>query len=112
MAPPPKYMITRRLIGRYMKSFVPVQADQSRMFEVELFNCWKTFGIDSDKCNHIMKKVENYAGVNVSQAARENAQRLATEIKSELNKPLYSFHKKGRYRDFAPRTFNIYDGII
>jgi len=105
-------MITRRLIGRYMKSFVPVQPDMSRAYEVELFNCWKTFGIDSDKCYHITKKIGELAGVNVSQAARETAKRLSTEIKSELNKPLYPFHKKGRYRDFAPRPYNIYDGII
>ena len=56
--------------------------------------------------------IEEAAGVNVSQAARDNAKRLATEIRTELNKPLYPFHKKGRYRDFAPRPLNIYDGII
>ena len=37
---------------------------------------------------------------------------LAREIKSQLNAPVYPFEKKGRYRNFAPRPNNFYDGII
>lgn len=29
-----------------------------------------------------------------------------------LNKPVYHFNRKGRYRDKPPRKLDIYDGIL
>ena len=68
--------------------------------------------MDSEKCNKVIDKLNMASEANVSQESRNQAMKLATEIKTELNKPTYSFYRKGRYRDFAPRPLNIFDGII
>jgi hypothetical protein len=111
MAPPPKYLITRRLIDRYMKSFVPARVDLSKVMEIELLQCYKAYGFDSEKCNQLILKLEGQMEAANPKSQSQINLKLSTEIKKELNKPLYPSEKKGRFRNMAPRPYNFYDGI-
>lgn len=111
MAPPPKYVITRKLITRYINSIIPRKADPRKPLEADLFACWNTFGIESDKCRHIEIKLDA-ASVDYLKGMKQNdTTKVIKEIKATLNKPVYPFSKKGAHRDFAPRPYTIYDGL-
>lgn len=124
MAPPPKYLITRRLIDRYMKSFKSIKADQTTLLQNELFSCWKTHGVESESCHHILMKIKEVSPKQQVVSKYDKAKKgknglhktteksLSTMIKEELNKPVFPFEKKGRFRDFNQRPKTIYDGII
>ena len=53
MAPPPKYMITRRLISRYFKNNLPSRPLGIKSYEGELLNCWKNNGLEDARCKEI-----------------------------------------------------------
>lgn len=111
MAPPPKYLITRKLISRYVASIMPRKADPRKPLEADLFACWNTFGVESDKCRHIEIKLDQAAADYMKASRQNDSERVIKEIKATLNKPVYPFHKKGAHRDFAPRPYTIYDGL-
>lgn len=112
MAPPPKWLITRRLIDSYVVKYIPTKVDNSKMYEEELFNCWRIHGIESDKCMHIVTKIQDSSSEYREYRQAVNKLKLQTEIKRELNRPVFSFQKKGRFKDLVPRQLNIYDGIF
>lgn len=111
MAPPPKYLITRRLIDRYMKSFTPNKPNPGEAGMNELFNCWRVHGIESEKCRPVVERMEQSSKEYSEFMKSRRELDLSKQIKCELNAPIYSFQKKGRYRSFAPRPYNFYDGI-
>lgn len=111
MAPPPKYLITRKLITRYINSIIPKRPDPRKPLEADLFACWNAFGIESDKCRHIEIKLDTAAIEYLRSTKSDVTTSTIKEIKATLNKPVYPFHKKGAHRDFAPKPYTIYDGL-
>ena len=111
MAPPPKYLITRRLITRYITTIMPRRADHRKPLESELFACWNAFGIESDKCRHLEIKLDNASDEYLKSSKKQDSVHVIKELKATLNTPVYSFHKKGAHRDFVPRPYTMYDGL-
>jgi len=91
---------------------VPAKADKSKAYQTQLFSCWKINGFDSDKCLPIVRLMMSENKNYFDYQQKLGDLKLKTEIKNKLNKPLYPYLTKGRYRDIAPRMLNIYDGII
>lgn len=50
MGPPPKYLIERKLIRSVSKKVVPKNPLIPSEYFSGLVDCWKTFGLHSDKC--------------------------------------------------------------
>lgn len=111
MAPPPKYLIARKLVDSYIKSFIPRKADTSASSQVELFNCWKQHGIDSEKCRPFSDKMISSYQEYIDFTSSVRKLKLSTVVKQELNTPVYPFFKKGQYRDIKQRDYNFYDGL-
>lgn len=112
MAPPPKHVITRKLIKRYFKRFLPKAIDGTRTQVQELKDCYSKHGVGSEKCNDIVEKLN--AAYTRTHKARSQYRKLDIEsqVMSALKRPVYPFHRKGRYRDLPNREKDIYDGIF
>ena len=50
MAPPPKYIIERRLIKNVCKNFAPTRPIINESYFTEIFDCWRTYGVASKRC--------------------------------------------------------------
>ena len=50
MAPPPKYLITRKLVRNFFKKYLPVQPPEAIDAKTQLLNCWKKYGEDDPRC--------------------------------------------------------------
>ena len=50
MGPPPKYLIDRKLVRSISKKVVPSNPLIPGEYFTGLMNCWKTFGVGSNKC--------------------------------------------------------------
>lgn len=111
MAPPPNYKLTRTLISRYIKTIMPRKADPRGQLETELLLCWQTYGIESDKCRDTEIKLDTASTEYFKSFNLYDSSKLITEIKASVNKPLYREMKKGRFRDFGQRPYNLYDGL-
>lgn len=51
MAPPPKYLVERKLIRSIVKKVVPQRPLIPTEYFTKLTDCWKRFGIGSNKCS-------------------------------------------------------------
>ncbi len=47
MAPPPKYLVTRKLIRRWFENYLPKKPILATDEGARLFDCWKKNGLDS-----------------------------------------------------------------
>ena len=112
MAPPPKHVITRTLIKRYFKKFIPRGFDNTKRGIKDLKDCFKMHGMNSDKCNGILEKLE--AAYMKQSKVRSQYKKLdiQAQVLESLKKPVYPFQRKGRYRDIPVRQKTIYDGIF
>lgn len=112
MAPPPKYVISRKLIKRYFKRFLPTAQDPPKTFIDELRQCWDKHGQGSEKCFDIVDKLDS-AYIKAIKT-RNNYKKLdiQAQVMTSLRKPIYPFQRKGRYRDLPARSRDIYDGIF
>ena len=59
MAPPPKYIITRKLIKRYARGLVPRKGDQNSNYLSDLVNCLRMTNYDMNKCADIIETYDN-----------------------------------------------------
>ena len=50
MANPPNYLVTRTLVKRYFKRFLPTVGDNTKPFFDEIIDCWRVNGMFSEKC--------------------------------------------------------------
>lgn len=112
MAPPPKHLITRKLIKRYFKRFLPKATDTTKRYITELRECYGKHGPGSEKCNPIVEKLEAAYVKTTKSRSQFKKLDIESQVMSSLRKPIYPFQKKGRYRDFPTREKDIYDGII
>jgi hypothetical protein len=50
MAPPPKYLIERKLIRKFMKEYLPKHPLLPPNYFSGVFDCWRRFGASSPRC--------------------------------------------------------------
>lgn len=112
MAPPPKHIITRKLIKRYFKRFLPRAIDSTKGFVDELKQCYAKHGAGSEKCNDIVEKLNAAYVRSAKSKAQFKKLDIESQVMSSLRRPIYSFERKGRYRDLPTRQKDIYDGIF
>jgi NADPH-dependent 7-cyano-7-deazaguanine reductase QueF len=112
MANPPRHVVSRTLVKRYFKRFLPRMADNNKSFFDEIVNCYRTHGLFNEKCQPIIDKVD----ANQARALKVKNEYTKLDVQgsvlNSLRKPVYSFQKKGRYRTLRPRQRDIYDGIF
>jgi len=58
MANPPNYLVTRTLVKRYFKRFLPTVGDSTKPYFDEIIDCWKVNGMFSEKCQPIVDKLD------------------------------------------------------
>ena len=112
MAPPPKYLITRKLVKRFFDNYLPKEPLHSFSDGQKLFECWQIHGLDSAKCkeqellfDHAMEESENYR-------RKINSMNFKSAILGTLKKPVYQKETKGRYRfDSNMKNRDIFDGV-
>jgi len=112
MAPPPKYVITRKLIKRYFKRFLPKASEPSRAHIDELRECWGQHGVGSEKCFHIVDMLDSAYTKSMRTKNSYKKLDIQAQVMGSLRKPIYPFQRKGRYRDLPARSRDIYDGIF
>lgn len=112
MAPPPKYLITRKLVKRFFTNYLPKEPLYSYDDSQKLFECWDVHGYESPKCREFELLYDHVQEENYFYRQRLKNMNFKSAILSSFKKPTYSFQKKGRYRkreDCLPRT--IFDGV-
>ena len=65
MAPPPKYVVTRKLVSRFFKNYLPTQNSQAVNETNRLLECWEKLGPGNVKCKQLemeLDKAEEKAG--------------------------------------------------
>lgn len=112
MAPPPKHLITRKLVKRFFDNYLPKEPAYAYGDSMKMFECWQAHGFDSSKCkeqemlfDHVMLESEKYR-------QRLKSFNFKSEVLQTLKKPLYPKETKGRYRKrayFEPR--DVFDGV-
>lgn len=112
MAPPPRYLITRKLVKRFFDSYLPKETSHSQAEANKLLECWEKFGVASSKCKEFEMLYDNVIEENIQYQKKVKAMGFKTAVLSTLKKPVYDYHVKGRYRKplhFNPKT--IFDGV-
>lgn len=112
MAPPPKHVITRKLIKRYFKRFLPIAVDTTRGYVDQLKECYALNGAGSEKCNDIVERLNTAYASSSKNRSRFKKLDIESQVMSALRKPIYSSQRKGNYRDLPAREKDIYDGIF
>ena len=112
MAPPPRYLITRRLVKRFFNSYLPRQPLNQVDEEARLFECWEVHGIDNPKCKELVVLFDQQMEKSMNYRKRVMNLRLEEQVMATLKKPRYNSLLKGRFKSrnpFGPET--IYDGV-
>jgi len=111
MAPPPKYLITRKLVKRFFTNYLPKEPLYSREDSQKLFDCWNLHGFESAKCkefellyDHVMKENRKYR-------QKLKGMNFKSTILQALNRPVYEKEKKGRSRIDPNEPRTIFDGV-
>ena len=112
MANPPKHLITRTLVKRYFKRFLPTMTDSTKPFIDEIIECYRQHGAFSEKCQPIVDRMDNAYAKSMKTKADYSKLDVQGEVLGTLRKPVYPFQKKGRYRTLRPRQRDIYDGLF
>lgn len=113
MAPPPKYVITRKLIGHYFKKHLPKSPIIPTEDEVKLFECWAKFGIEHPNCEEFMAYYQRATEKASNFKHRLEVLNLRGQVFSLLSKPTYKSMRKGRFveKKVDPRR-NLFDGLF
>lgn len=113
MAPPPKYVITRKLINHFFQSYLPKTPIILSTDENKLFECWENFGIDSPKCEEYEDLFDRAHEKTKNYGKRIESLNLKGYVLSNLKPPVYKGMKKGRFQDkpiFDKK--DIFDGLF
>ncbi|EGR27640.1 hypothetical protein IMG5_192440 [Ichthyophthirius multifiliis] len=111
MAPPPKYIITRKLVRKYFEKNLPKQPLETQAQQGLLQKCWKQYGLDDPRCKQF-EALHDYLHTQTQQY-REKIKnlRIKEDVMGKLNTPVYKNQKKGRFQSGEIREWNIYDGL-
>ena len=112
MAPPPRHVITRKLVKRFFQNYLPSEPSYAQEEKSKLMECWNKFGIDSPKCkdfevlyDHVLDETKKYR-------QKLEGMKFKQSVMETLSRPTYKHETKGKYRKpsfFAPPS--IYDGV-
>ncbi len=58
MAPPPKYVITRKLVNRFFKNYLPNQNNHALLETNRLLECWEKLGPGNAKCRQFESELD------------------------------------------------------
>ena len=112
MAPPPKYIITRKLISHFFQNYLPtspviISSDATKMFE-----CWEQFGIDSGKCEEFEELFDRAHTKMMNYKERIKSLKLKSLVLSHLKRPVYKSMLKGRFREkIVVEEKDIFNGL-
>lgn len=112
MANPPRHVVSRTLIKRYFKRFLPTMGDSTKPFFDEIINCYRTHGLFNEKCQPIIDRLDESQARAMKVKSDYTKLDVQGVVLGSLRKPVYGFQKKGRYRTMRPRQRDIYDGIF
>ena len=112
MAPPPKYVITRKLISRFFQKIYPQQPVVINDEQEQLFNCWSIHGIDSQKCKEYEEIFDKAYVSAKNYKSRVDSLRVKEFVMSQLATPQYKTYGKGRYfrQRFGERN-DVFKGL-
>ncbi|KRX05651.1 hypothetical protein PPERSA_09791 [Pseudocohnilembus persalinus] len=111
MAPPPKYLITRKLVRRFFDKHLPKQPLQASDPGQQLFQCWEKFGIDDARCKQYEVMYDHVFQQNTNYRQRVKNLRIREDVMETLKKPIYPNQLKGRYKKKNIAT-DIYNGLV
>ncbi len=112
MAPPPKQVITRKLVKRFFQNYLPKEPIYAQEEKHKLTECWGKYGIDSAKCkeyeilyDHILEQTEKYRN-------KLEAMGFKQTVMKTLSRPVYKHEEKGRFRKTAIfKPPSVFDGF-
>ncbi len=112
MSPPPRYLITRKLVGKFFQNYLPKEPIYAQDEKAKLVDCWFTNGYDHPKCRELEAKYD--WSVEDARKYRERLESLnfRQTVMSTLTTPKFKHDIKGRERKpaiFKPHT--IFHGV-
>lgn len=111
MAPPPKYILTRRLIKQYFEKNLPDFPSYLKLKELPIMHCWEKYGPGDIKCDQYQEDFDNFFNeINRFRNDLKTNHPMKTVMK-QLNRPRYPVDSKGKNRRY-PYEKSIYDGIL
>lgn len=113
MAPPPKYIITRKLVKHFFQKHLPKTPILQSNEAAKLMECWRVNGIDSPKCEEFVELYHRVSEKTRNYKTRVKSLNLEGEVLSHLSRPLYKNMKKGRFNEtpyFKQR--DLFDGLF
>lgn len=91
MGNPPNHVVTRTLVKRYFKRFLPTMGDTSKPFFDEIINCYRTHGLFSEKCQPIVDRLDASQSRQLQVKADYKKLDVQGEVLGSLRKPVYNF---------------------
>lgn len=112
MAPPPKYLITRRLIKQFFKGYLPKRPMTAGSTDYsDLVECWGKHGVDSPKCYDVLQLLDEAETRTKEYTKKLKDLKYEQTVTSKLKKPVYKSMVKGKHRAKPLRHESIYDGV-
>ena len=112
MAPPPKYLISRRLVKRFFDRFLPKEPEGTSQKMDQLWNIYDSHGFESPVAKAYEKVYDKCYREGLSYRNRVGELHLKQTVSSKLTKPEFKITKKGRFhktKTKLPPT--IFDGV-
>ena len=112
MAPPPKYLITRKLVKRFFDNYLPKEPLYAYEESQKMFECWMTHGFESQKCKEYELLYDNVYDETKAYRRKLNSMNFKSTVLQTLRKPEYRNQQKGRYKErWDLRERDIFDGV-
>mmetsp|Transcript_17756 Transcript_17756/g.15550 ORF Transcript_17756/g.15550 Transcript_17756/m.15550 type:complete len:114 (+) Transcript_17756:88-429(+) len=100
MAPPPKHVITRKLVKKFFNNYLPKEPIYAREEKEKLFDCYKRHGLGSHLCKEYEMLYDFIEERSAQYRARLNSMQFKQTVMQNLRKPKYKHELKGRYKTF------------
>jgi hypothetical protein len=112
MAPPPKYLITRRLVKRFFDRFLPRAPTQENAKMQQMWKLYEKYGPSAPVCKAYESIYDQEYSDRASFNRRVDSLKLKQSVTSKLTKPLFKIQVKGRFKkDFNRPPPSIFDGV-
>lgn len=114
MAPPPKYLISRKLVKRFFERYLPSSADPEEETPKmqELWTAYETYGTESPVCRQYEAIYDQEYSNQASFKKRILSLKLKESVTSKLTAPKFKIQVKGRFPKRIRRPpASIFDGV-
>lgn len=111
MAPPPKYVISRKLVKRFFDKYLPRKPMDVQNESGKLMKCWQQFGIDDPRCKEYEVLYDHMYTQTKDYRKKIEGLRIKEDVMGALLRPKYSNELKGRWRTGKTTEWTIYDGV-